>query len=525
MPLTLPRNLVSVTVDLRFDQPKDFTLRGHAVNSFLACKPTIDSIKNAGFNAVILQTNTPIDINTGLIDTYAEQDTTDNKDKSLPKDFWRIAQYAKSLGLKVLIEPEIVNHITDEHITAHTAFGPNWNWETFFNSVAQYQRDLARVAQSLGLDGFYVGVMQHGLVTEQYRQGWQHVINEVRSVFSGSLLHTANYTDSSVVWEMVDYVSLFTNPILSRSPTVNIENIYNEYFTSDSDTRVSVVDCYANNYARYGKPIIMDALSFNAGDRAVGDLDGIPGLVYQGASLSQFSPNYAMQSARYQAAFELAGGPLNGIVHGVGIDGYVPWQQASWIRSPNVSHPSAVWNKYAMIGFDLAYSPNTVSGISPWLKRGISNTVLKYGSDSTDILHGQSHGEVLRGFAGDDTIYPNLGNDTIWTGTGSDVIVFDSALSTRRSNNIDVIMDFDPAFDRIVLAKNIFRSITGSDLTQSHWKEARGATDRDDRIVWNSQTGDLWYDANGNRSGGQVKICHIDLVGNSPLTVDNFDLL
>lgn len=525
MPQLLPKNLVSVTVDLRFDQPGDRTKNGHLVNSLQAIQPTLQAIKTAGFGAVILQTNTPIDINTGRIDTFAEQDPTSNKDKSLPRDFWDIAKYAKSLGLKVLIEPEIVNHITDEHITAYTQFGPEWNWQTFFQSVASYHQNLATTAQRYGVDGFYIGVMQHGLVGEEHRAGWQLIVDQVRSVFSGSLLHTALYNDRSVVWHMVDYVSLYTNPVLHRVPSSDLETIYNEYFVADSDTVTSVVDAYRQNYLEYGKPIIMDALSFNAGDRAVGDIDGVPGLVYQGRDLTQFSPNYAMQAARYQAAFELAGGVLNPIVHGLGIDGYVPWQQAVWIKHPDMNHPSAVWNKAATIGFDLSYAPSTVAQISPWLKRGINQTVLKYGDNLDNVITGQGHAETIRSYAGDDIILPKSGNDVIWTGTGHDTIVFDTALTNRQATNTDVIRDFDPAQDRIVLDRRIFSAIRGDDLSAAHWKEARGATDRDDRIIWNPITGDLWYDANGNRSGGQVKICHIDIVGSHALSVQNFDLI
>lgn len=525
MPQTLPRNLVSVTVDLRFDQPGDLTRSGQPINSLAAVAPMMQDIKSAGFGAVILQTNTPIDTATGMVDTFAEMDPSSNKDKSLPRDFWAIAQHAKTLGLRVLIEPEIVNQLTDEHITASTRFGPEWRWQTFFDSVADYHRNLAATAQSYGIDGFYIGVMQHGLVGEQYRWGWQHIVDQVRTVFSGSLLHTANYNSNSVVWDMVDYVSLYTNPVLSRHASSDLEAIYREYFVSDTDTVTAVVDAYRQNYLKYGKPIIMDALSFNAGDTVVGDIDNIPGLVYQGKDLSQFSPNYAMQAARYQAAFELAGGPLNNIVYGVGIDGYVPWQQAGWIKYPNMNHPSSIWNKSATLGFDLAYAPSTVTQISPWLRRGIDQTVLKYGDDRDNVIAGQNHGETIRAYAGDDVIYPKGGNDVIWLGAGRDTVVFDTALNSRQAANIDVIKDFDAAQDRIVLDRKIFTAILGSDLTAAHWKDARGATDRDDRIIWNARTGDLWYDSNGNRSGGQVKICHIDLVGTQPLTVDNFDLI
>jgi len=231
-----------------------------------------------------------------------------------------------------------------------------------------------------------------------------------------------------VVWEMVDYVSLYTNPVLSRSAMTDFEKIYQEYFGADQDTPVSYVSAVQQNFARYNKPIIMDAISIAAGDTAVGNFHGIPEMFYSGQDVSGFLPNPAMQTARYKAAFELAASLKNQIV-GVGIDGYAPWQQAAWISNPNLDHPSSIWNHWAKIGWDLYYAPDTVASISPVLLRGYQNSTLKYGNDRDNVVLGQSHGEILRGFDGNDILVPQLGNDSINGGSGTDTVVFSCRLS------------------------------------------------------------------------------------------------
>ena len=105
----------SAIVDLRFDQ-SDQTQQGYAVTSFQAVSPMIDHIKSVGFDTVTMQTNIPIDPNTGQLVFYDPDVTHSNRDKRLPKDFWPLVRYAKQQGLKVALDAQPVNYINDNQI-------------------------------------------------------------------------------------------------------------------------------------------------------------------------------------------------------------------------------------------------------------------------------------------------------------------------------------------------------------------------------------------------------------------------
>jgi Ca2+-binding RTX toxin-like protein len=92
------------------------------------------------------------------------------------------------------------------------------------------------------------------------------------------------------------------------------------------------------------------------------------------------------------------------------------------------------------------------------------------------------------------------------------VFIFNTAIA----NNVDKILDFVAGTDKIQLSKSVFTSLgtTGS-LTNNAFWSAAGAVkgnDADDRVVYNSTTGALYYDADGSGSGDAVQIA---IVGTS----------
>ena len=89
----------------------------------------------------------------------------------------------------------------------------------------------------------------------------------------------------------------------------------------------------------------------------------------------------------------------------------------------------------------------------------------------------------------------NAGNNTLNGGAGADCFVFNTMLG---SGNIDRIGDFNVADDTIWLANDVFRAfaITGA-LTAGAYNTGSAATETDDRIIYNPQTGGLLYDADG----------------------------
>jgi len=119
------------------------------------------------------------------------------------------------------------------------------------------------------------------------------------------------------------------------------------------------------------------------------------------------------------------------------------------------------------------------------------------------------------GGAGNDTLVGGLGNDTLSGGTGRDVFVFNSA----TAKNVDTILDFVSGTDKIHLSQSVF-AISGAtgNLSNNAFWAAAGAVkgnDANDRVVFNTTTGALYYDADGS---GSVAAVQIALLGSSAST-------
>ena len=140
------------------------------------------------------------------------------------------------------------------------------------------------------------------------------------------------------------------------------------------------------------------------------------------------------------------------------------------------------------------------------------------GNAEHNTLTGNAENNTLTGFAGNDTLlggngndllYGGLGNDILNGGAGLDILVFNGKIS---STNIDQIVNFSAVDDTIWLDKNIFKAFAASGrITDEAFNFGSGATQSDDRIIYNTQTGALLYDADG--LGGAVAMQFAQLTG------------
>ncbi|WP_394893068.1 hypothetical protein ACG873_16355 [Mesorhizobium sp. AaZ16] len=117
------------------------------------------------------------------------------------------------------------------------------------------------------------------------------------------------------------------------------------------------------------------------------------------------------------------------------------------------------------------------------------------------------------------------GADTLTGGYGNDSFVFNTALG---ATNIDTITDFKPVDDTIQLDDFIFTQASGSGggglgtllAGQFRINNTGAAQDADDRIIYDSESGRLWYDSNGNAAGGNYLFA--ELYGGHALTNADF---
>jgi Ca2+-binding RTX toxin-like protein len=130
------------------------------------------------------------------------------------------------------------------------------------------------------------------------------------------------------------------------------------------------------------------------------------------------------------------------------------------------------------------------------------------GSARANTLIGSALANRLSGGGGADVLSGKLGVDTHTGGAGNDVFLFDAALG---AGNVDVITDFNAPQDTIRLentGSGLFNAIARGTLKAIAFYSAAGAVrgrDSDDRIIYNTTTGDLYYDRDGSGSSTAVK--------------------
>lgn len=143
------------------------------------------------------------------------------------------------------------------------------------------------------------------------------------------------------------------------------------------------------------------------------------------------------------------------------------------------------------------------------------------GTALADKLTGSNGSNLLQGDSGNDTLAGGLGNDTLNGGSGKDSFIFNSTLN--GSTNVDSIEDFDVTADLIKIENAIFKAFgtVGALASSAFAANTTGlAGDASDRIIYEKDTGELYYDANGTGSGGSVLFAKLGT--NLALTYQDF---
>ncbi|HVQ09732.1 MAG TPA: M10 family metallopeptidase C-terminal domain-containing protein [Allosphingosinicella sp.] len=116
-------------------------------------------------------------------------------------------------------------------------------------------------------------------------------------------------------------------------------------------------------------------------------------------------------------------------------------------------------------------------------------------------LTGNGYAQTVIGNYGANLLNGGGGNDVLYGLYGADTFAFTTALG---AGNVDTIGDFAAGSDKIGLDDAIFTAI-GASLNASAFVIGTAAGDADDRIIYNSTTGALFYDADGNGAGAAVQ--------------------
>jgi Ca2+-binding RTX toxin-like protein len=154
---------------------------------------------------------------------------------------------------------------------------------------------------------------------------------------------------------------------------------------------------------------------------------------------------------------------------------------------------------------------------------GHDNLGIAYGTVIENAVGG-SKDDHLTGNGVANTLDGGNGNDWLFGGAGRDVFRFSTLLST--TDNVDRIADFTTGTDRIALDMSVFMSLQVGSLSGDAFYAAAGATaaqDAGDRIIYDTQSGALYFDQDG--VGGMEAIKFAVLDNHASLTVKDFLLI
>jgi Ca2+-binding RTX toxin-like protein len=135
------------------------------------------------------------------------------------------------------------------------------------------------------------------------------------------------------------------------------------------------------------------------------------------------------------------------------------------------------------------------------------------GANGADKYIGIPEADTIYGAGGNDTLNAGGGNDILTGAGGNDQFVFDMALPAADVDTIiDLFIDDNFDNDKIALDKTVFsalETVAGNPLTAGDFSVINvGATSEIvvagnsvNEIVYNSQTGGLFYNPNNNVAG------------------------
>ena len=135
-------------------------------------------------------------------------------------------------------------------------------------------------------------------------------------------------------------------------------------------------------------------------------------------------------------------------------------------------------------------------------------------------LTGNQLGQAIYGSVGDNVINGKGGVDVLFGFAGADQFVFDTS---PAGGNFDYIADFATGVDKIVLDNAVYTALSDGALPATAFHTGTAAADADDRIVYDSQSGAVYYDADGNGAGAQVLVAVLQ--AGLPLAATDFTVI
>lgn len=133
-----------------------------------------------------------------------------------------------------------------------------------------------------------------------------------------------------------------------------------------------------------------------------------------------------------------------------------------------------------------------------------------------DIVIGGLGNDALVGGVGNDTLIGSVGNDTLVGNVGNDSFAF-----FGRNEGVDIITDFSAANDTILVSTDFGGGLKTGAISANQLQFGNSARDGNDRFIYDTTTGALYFDADGNGGAKQIQIATL---GGAP-SISNADIV
>ena len=362
-------------LDWRFDQDNDYTASGLKVASFAHTKSVVDKIRKDGFNGIVLNMNVPIDPITGQVKLFDDRPGAFNPDKNIPRDTWAVVQYAKKLKLDVTLNFNIVDYKNDNMLMIDNV-GPNFDTQKFFDSVTNYQSNIASIANRYKVDMIGIGNYQHGFDTDSYKDNWKLLVDSIKSKFKGKLTYSTNAESDTPIFNLVDVISIGQG--------------------AQNPDKALVLQHAQRLETKYNKDVIWSPIAVTATENGVDPWS----MLGNNQDLNKITIRKDLQANTLRDIIKASIYDGNDGLSGIAFYEYAPWKQASWIQNPQDA-VGKQWNLFSKMHSEF-YNNETASDIfTNWFNY------------STKPIVGNLFSNQLETFAGNKLIDGRGGIDTL----------------------------------------------------------------------------------------------------------------
>ncbi|MBD2497649.1 calcium-binding protein [Nostoc sp. FACHB-280] len=155
-----------------------------------------------------------------------------------------------------------------------------------------------------------------------------------------------------------------------------------------------------------------------------------------------------------------------------------------------------------------------IGGVTTSLNFTVSNFENVTGTANNDTITGNAANNTLNGGAGNDVLVGGAGDDNLIGGSGADVLTGgignDQFTFLKPEEGVDIITDFASVPDTIAVSASGFGGgLSLGVLSSLQFFVGTGATTADQRFIYNSITGGLFFDIDGNGGAAQQQIASL----------------